>query len=279
MAYTSILLVDPFKNLLNAYQIILTDEGYSVSAALTLDEAYLLVDKEEFAIIIIEYIYPPEATETFIKRIKEKFPATYILMIANALIDEKTYEKLFLTGVDDFILKPYSPDKIIVHIKKGLKQRDLIIRLRRLEELSLLDPISEKVNIFIYNKNFFERSIRKEIKRSKRHNHKFSLLLIKISPKKEIEDRFTFFIQEFIDLLRKNTREEDFISKTNGEVGIILPETNQIGCQSLIARINKLMSTHPAFLDDKEVNQFIKTISFQSYTFPDQSEILESLKT
>jgi diguanylate cyclase (GGDEF)-like protein len=279
MSYHSILLVDPFKNLVNAYQIILRDEGYSVNSALNLEEAYSLVKKEEYSIIIIEYIYPHEATEGFIRKIKEDFPATYILMVANATIDESTYERLFMVGVDEFILKPYSPDKIIVHIKKGLKQRDLILRLKVLEKLSLLDPISERISNLIFNRNFFERFLRQEIKRSKRHNHNVSLLLIKVSNKeKEKESHFDNFLREFLELLRKNTREEDFICKSNGEVSIILPETNKDGCNALLNRINKLIETYSIFQRDKALGKFIKTLSFQSYTFPEQSKILESLK-
>lgn len=278
MTKSSILLIDPFKNLVNAYQIILRDEGYSVDSALNLEEAYSLVKKEEYAIIIIEYIYPHEATEGFIKKIKEDFPATYILMIANATVDEKTYERLFSVGVDEFILKPYSADRIIVHIKKGLKQRDLILKLKGLERISILDPISEKISSLIFNRNFFMKFISQEIKRSKRHNHEFSLVIIKISEKEKIEKQFDFFIKEFIELLRKNTREEDFISKNNGEIGIILPETNSTGCQALLERLNRLIESHPTFKADKDLNRFIKTLSYQSYTFPDQSEILESLK-
>lgn len=278
MTKHSILLVDPFKNLVNAYQIILRDEGYCVDSALNLDEAYSSVKKREYAIIIIEYIYPHEATEGFIKKIKEDFPATYILMIANATIDEKTYERLFSVGVDEFILKPYSADRIIVHIKKGLRQRDLILKLKGLEKNSLLDPISEKIDSFIFNRIFFEKFITQEMKRSKRHNHSFSLVVIKISDKEKVEKQFDFFIKEFIELIRKNTRQEDFISKNNGEIGIVLPETNSIGCKAMLSRINRLLESHPAFKEDEFFRKFAKTLSYQTYTFPDQIEILESLK-
>ncbi len=274
----SILLVDPFKNLVNAYQIILRDEGYLVDSALNLEEAYSLVKKVEYSIIIIEYIYPHEATEGFIKRIKQDFPATYILMIANATVDEKTYERLFTVGVDEFILKPYSADRIIVHIRKGLKQRDMILKLKGLERFSLIDPVSEKISVLIFNRNFFEKFISQEIKRSKRHNHSFSLVLIKISEKEKIEKQFEIFIKEFLELIRKNTREEDFISKNNGEIGIILPETDYSGCQAMLSRLNRLIESHPAFRSDEVLNRFVKTLSYQSYTFPDQSEILKSLK-
>ena len=40
MPKNSILLIDPFKNLLNAYRLILEEEDYRVETALNLKEAY-----------------------------------------------------------------------------------------------------------------------------------------------------------------------------------------------------------------------------------------------
>jgi len=97
-----------------------------------------------------------------IQWVKKINPETYIIMVTNAIIDEKTYEKLFTIGVDDFILKPYSPDKILVHIKKGLKQRDLIFKLQRLEKLSFLEPLLKKFKSLFsmqsFSRNVFDRN-------------------------------------------------------------------------------------------------------------------------
>ncbi|MGQ9776889.1 MAG: response regulator [Thermodesulfobacteriota bacterium] len=142
----SILLIDPFRNLVNAYQILLREEGYEVESSLNLEEAYSYILKKSYSIILLEYLYPYEATEEFIRKIKRDSPETYLIMIANALIDGETYERLFNAGLDEFILKPYSPDKILVHIKKGLKERERIIEIEKLKRLNLVDPISEKLN-------------------------------------------------------------------------------------------------------------------------------------
>ncbi len=278
MIFHSILLIDPFKNLVNAYQIILREEGYSVESALNLEEANSHLIEKKFSVIILEYLYPYKDTEEFIRKIKHNSPETYIIMIANALIDGETYERLFNTGLDEFILKPYPPDKILVHIKKGLKQRELILQLDGLKRLNLVDPISDKLNRIIFNRNFFATSLKKELKRSKRHNHPFSIILIKISTEGVEKDQLNEFNKEFLDLIRKNTREEDVVSKNNGEVGLLLPETNRIGCQALQRRLEGLINEYPLFQPDKALGSIIKSLSFQSITFPDQSDTLESLK-
>ena len=126
MSVHSILLIDPFKNLLNAYRMVLEEEKYSVETALNLKEAYEFLNKKEYCVIITEYIPPFETTDYLIKWAKGKTPETYIIVVSSAFVDEKTYGNLFDIGVDDFILKPYSPEKILVHVRKGLKLRDLI---------------------------------------------------------------------------------------------------------------------------------------------------------
>jgi PleD family two-component response regulator len=279
MPHHRILLIDPFKNLLNAYRIILEEENYLVETSLNLEDAYELFKKRQYSVIITEYIPPFEANDDMIQWVKKNTPETYIIMVTNASVDEKTYEKLFAIGVDDFILKPYSSERILVHVKKGLKQRDLIFKMKELERLSLLEPITKEIQGFIFNAIFFKSCLRQEIKKSKRHHHPFSLLLIQMPAKEEIGDRFDSFYMELVKIVKRYTREEDMVGKNNGEIGILLPETDQIGSQALIQRLLNLIHTHPQFKSDDVLRPHIQTLSFQSFTYPDQFAIPESLKT
>lgn len=276
----SILLIDPFKNLVNAYHILLEEEGYSVEVALNLNDAYALVNKNKYDIMIIEYVSPLVNSEEIIDRVKKFFPETYILMVTNATIDEETYERLFTIGVDDFILKPYSPDKILVHLRKGLKQRDSILQLQKLKRLNLLDYITEEINGLVFNRVFFEKGFRQEFKKSRRHQHPFSLLLILTAlEEKERQGRsFEKFYTELIKMIRRSSMDEDIVCKNNGEISLILPETDQKGCEALMNRLLNIIQTHTLFKSDEVLKSYAQTISFQSYSYPTQFEIPESLK-
>jgi PleD family two-component response regulator len=274
-----ILLIDPFKNLLNAYHIILEEENYLAETALNLKDAYELFKKRQYSVIITEYIPPFETTDYMIQWVKKNSPEVYIIMVTNAIVDEKTYEKLFTIGVDDFILKPYSPERILVHVKKGLKQRDLILKMQELERFSLLEPITEKIQAVIFKTIFFKRCLRQEIKKAKRHHHPFSLLLMQMPTKEEIGDRFDSFYMELVKIVKRYTREEDMVGRNNGEIGIILPEIDQIGSQALIQRLLNLIHTHPQFKSDNVLMPYLQTLSFQSFTYPDQFAVPDSLKT
>ncbi|MBP1698587.1 MAG: nitrogen assimilation regulatory protein NtrX [Deltaproteobacteria bacterium] len=278
MSDNRILLVDPFKNLLNAYRIILEDEKYLVETTSSLKDAYELLYEGQYSVIITEYIPPFETTEYMIQWVKEKSAVTYIIMVSNAFVDERTYERLFAIGLDDFILKPYSPDKVLVHIKKGLRQRDLMIKMKEFERLSVLEPVTKEIRGFIFNAIYLKTCLRQEIKKAKRHHRLFSLLLIQMPTEEKMGDRFYNFYVELVRIFRKYTREEDMVGKNNGEIGIILPETDQIGSQALIQRLLNLIHTDPQFSSDDVWKAYAQTLSFQSFTYPDQFAIPESLK-
>ena len=273
-----ILLIDPFKNLLNAYRMIFEEEKYRVETSLNLRDAYELLRRRQYSVIITEYAPPFENTDYMIKWVKRNAPETYIIIVTNAAIDEKAYENLFAMGVDDFILKPYSPERILVHVKKGLKQRDLILKVQELERLSLLEPITEKIQEVIFNIMFFKRCLRQEIKKARRHRHPFSLLLIQVPDKEKINDRFDIFYTELVRIVKKHTREEDMVGKNNGEIGILLPETDQAGSEALMQRLSRLVQAYPQFKSDKLLEAYVPTLSFQSFTYPDQFSIPEPLR-
>ena len=273
-----ILLLDPFKNLLNAYRMILEEENYLVETALNLRDACQLVKRRHYSVIITEYAPPFESTDYMIKWVKRNSPETYVIIVTNSAIDEKTYENLFAIGADDFILKPYSPERILVHVKKGIKQRDLILRVKELERLSLLEPITEEIQEVIFNIMFFRRCLRQEIKKARRHHHPFSLLLIQMPDKRKVNDRFESFYTELVRIVKKHTREEDMVGKNNGEIGILLPETDRTGSEALVQRLSELILTHPEFKSDSLIGPYIRTLSFQSFTYPDQFSIPEPLR-
>ena len=278
MSPPQILLVDPFKNLLNAYHMILEDEQYLIDTAFSLKEAYHLFEERQYFVIITEYIPPFEATDEIINWIKGNHPETYIIMVTNATIDEKTYEKLFTLGVDDIILKPYSPAKILVHIRKGLRQREFILKHQLLERLNLLEPITERIEGLIFNADFFKRCLLQEIKKARRHHHSFSLLLIESPSRGKIGDLMDLFYPEFLKILKKNIREEDLIGKDNGEIGIILPQTDQPGSKALMQRLFNIIKEHQPFKSDNSLEKYAQTISFQLFTYPDYFSIPEHLR-
>jgi diguanylate cyclase (GGDEF)-like protein len=278
MAENWILIVDPFKNLLNAYRMILEEEKYFVETAFNLRDAYRLFEIRRYHVVMTEYFTPFETTHHMIQWLKQNTPEIYIIMVSNIIIDDTTYEKLFGIGLDDLILKPYPPEKILVHIKKGLRQRDLILQNQELERQSLLDPVTRQIQEFIFNSIYFKKLLRQEVKRAKRHQHPLSLLLIQIPTKGKIGDRFESLDIELAKIFRRFVRAEDMVGRENSNFGILLPDTDRSGSQAVVQRLSNLIQIHPTFQSDEVLRPIIQALSFQSFTYPKEFEIPESLR-
>ena len=272
-----ILLVDPFQNLVNIYRAILEEEKYSVETATNVDEALHRLSLRQYSVFITEYFYPLEDTCRMIQWLKHASPETYILMVTDADVDETTYETLFDIGLDDLILKPYPPEKILVHVKKGIRQRDIILEKQQVERQTFLDRVAQRIQQPIFNSVYFRKCLRQELKRARRHKHPLSLLLLRIPPGEVLGDRLENFCVELARLLRTHTREEDLVGRENGNFGILLPETDQGGSGAVVKRLSHLIQSHPAFDSDEFLKTVVEALSFQSFTYPERFFIPESL--
>ena len=275
----NILIIDPFKNLLHVYRMILERERYRVETASHLTEAAQKLLKEDYAVLISEFLPPFEETFQMLQRVKEQSRETYIIIVTNAIVDENAYERLFDIGVDDLILKPYSPRKILTHVKKGFRYRNMMIHKKELERASLTDPITLRIQHPIFNPAHFRKCLRQELKRSKRHQRPLSLLLLKVPSDGITENQLERVLIELIRTLRINTREEDIVGRENGRFGILLPETDEAGSQAVVKRLLGLIKNPPPFQTEESWRPFVETISFQTFTYPDKFSIPGSLSS
>jgi PleD family two-component response regulator len=277
MSDNLILLLDPYKSLLATYRTILEGQNYVVQTALNLDEAFRKCSLEQCAVFITEYISPLEEICRLIQWLKHRCPETYIIMVTHADIDNTTYEALFEIGLDDLIFKPYPPDRILVHIRKGIRQRNLILRKQEAEKQSLLDPVTIQIQQPIFNPTHFRKCLRQELKRAKRHQHPLSLLLIRLPAEAMLGERFELFCKELAKLVRTYTREEDLVGRENGNFGILLPETDHAGSQALLKRLTRLIQDEQSLRSDEAMRPYTETLSFQSFTYPEEFLVPESL--
>ena len=272
MSGHSILLLDPSKNLLNAYRMILEGESYLVDTALTTAEVFRLLAWRQYSVIITEYFpHPEQETSSMIQWVKQNSPETCIIMITNTLIDGRVYENLFASGLDDLIVKPYPPEKVLVHIRKGLRQRDLILQKQELEKRASLNAIFQQ-------SGRFKESFRQELKRARRHRHPLSLLTLHVREREKTEDQIDRLFSEIVKVLRKYLREEDILGRDSGNLGILLPETGHAESQTLLQRLSSLVQAHPVFQSDKTFSSTIQSLSFESFTYPDTGFVPESLR-
>jgi two-component system cell cycle response regulator len=269
----SLLLVDPYKNLLHAYRILFEQVGLPVETAANMEEARVRLSEKGYALVLSELFFPDIDVLSFWKDIKSRHPETYLILMTDSPVDEEGYERIFEAGADDLIVKPFPPERLLVHIRRGLR-RALIMEQEKLARFNLVDPISQEIEQIILNHDYFKRSFRQEIKRARRYQDPVSLLLVKTGAPETKEHEKGSFLVELAKLLRKSTREEDIIGRENGGFGILLYKTGRQGSTVLKERLNHLIQYHSTLQVDS-FQPFLKETRLESFTYPDETSIPE----
>jgi DNA-binding NtrC family response regulator len=134
MAQETILILDNERHVQWTLRILLESEGYSIITADTIEIALGHFAKNGVSGLIAEYYIDQFCTLEAIRDLKTKFPEIYVMMLTNHEVNGGKYKEILNSGVDDFFKKPFSIEKIFLHLKKGLRQREILIQKSRLEQ-------------------------------------------------------------------------------------------------------------------------------------------------
>jgi c-di-GMP phosphodiesterase len=147
----------------------------------------------------------------------------------------------------------------------------------KLQELSDRDYLTG-----LYNRRKFEEFLTYEVKRSVRHQHKFSVLMIDLDNFKYINDTYghasgDLVLKEVTEIFGSNLRNADILARIGGdEFAVILPETPY---ENGYAVVEKLRSNLESASISLMFDQISLTASFGIAEYPDQGENIESLMT
>ena len=115
-----ILIVDDEKMIRNVVKEYAEFEGYETAEAENGMEAVELCRKEDFDIIIMDILMPRLDGYSAVKEIRKTKQIPVIMLSARG----EEYDKLFgfEIGVDDYVVKPFSPKELLARIKAVLKR-------------------------------------------------------------------------------------------------------------------------------------------------------------
>lgn len=115
-----ILIVDDEKMIRNVVKEYAEFEGYETREAEDGMAAVEICRKEDFDIIVMDIMMPRLDGYSAIKEIRKTKPIPVIMLSARG----EEYDKLFgfEIGVDDYVVKPFSPKELLARIKAVLKR-------------------------------------------------------------------------------------------------------------------------------------------------------------
>jgi len=120
--YIPILLLEGKRNILWPSKTFLEERGYDVHTAMSRKEAIDQIGRHHFSALITEYIVEGAITLNIVRQVKSINPETYVLLLTNVGLDPKAHEEVIAAGIDDYFVKPFPLEKILVHLEKGMKE-------------------------------------------------------------------------------------------------------------------------------------------------------------
>ncbi|OFZ23371.1 MAG: hypothetical protein A2202_02640 [Bdellovibrionales bacterium RIFOXYA1_FULL_36_14] len=170
----------------------------------------------------------------------------------------------------------FNEEKLCEMLKSIQEHISLVLDNFLLYEKSVRDGLTN-----LYNVRYFKSSLLKELKRTRRHEHSCSLIMIDIDFFKKINDSHGHptgdsVLRKVSDIFLDCTRETDIVSRCGGEeFSIILPETPTEGALIVAEKIRKT-TEETKFYSNANV-QISVTLSLGIATFPEDADVIESL--
>ena len=134
MSKDTILILDKEFHTQWTLKTVLESEKYIVLAVDTIHRAVQNFREFEISGLVTEYRVDHSATLEMVRELKRSFPELYVMMLTYENLEEKEYRRIMNSGIDDLFLKPISVERILIHLKKGLRHRRILIQKKRLEE-------------------------------------------------------------------------------------------------------------------------------------------------
>lgn len=129
-----ILIIEDDLSIHNSLDELLKQENYITYNAYSGSEALLLLEKNNFDLILLDLMLPGTSGEEIIKRVND---IPIIVLSAKVSCDDKV--NCLLSGARDYITKPFRNKELLARIEVQLRLKTNSKQLLKYKELELLD--------------------------------------------------------------------------------------------------------------------------------------------
>jgi len=120
-----ILIAEDDRELRQLFSHVLTKNGYDVKGVSNGEEALNAMDNDFYDLIISDIMMPVMDGYTFVRMLRESNITTPVLMItAKDTFDDM--QKGFLSGTDDYMVKPINVNEMLLRVQALLRRAQLI---------------------------------------------------------------------------------------------------------------------------------------------------------
>ncbi|MGA4718623.1 response regulator transcription factor [Fictibacillus nanhaiensis] len=119
---TNILIVDDDRNILKLIDTFLSGIGYKIYQAQDGLEALKILRHTSCELAVVDVMMPYMDGYNLTKEIRENYDIPIILLTSKNQIEDK--EQGYLSGTDDYLVKPFEPKELLFRIKALLRRYD-----------------------------------------------------------------------------------------------------------------------------------------------------------
>lgn len=130
-----ICIVEDEQEIIKNLKILLTEEGYDVGTACSRQEAFKILKKERFDLILLDLILPDGSGYSLCSSIRKERDIPIIML--TAMDDEASVVTGFDLGADDYVIKPFRPMELLSRIRNVLRRSEKNQSVYMVENLSL----------------------------------------------------------------------------------------------------------------------------------------------
>ncbi|MDO4554881.1 MAG: response regulator transcription factor [Lachnospiraceae bacterium] len=132
-----VLIVDDEKEIADLLGVYFENEGFEVSTAATVAEAWHKITSESISIALLDIMLPDGDGFSLCKKIREEYLFPVIMLTAKSEEMDKITGLTF--GADDYVTKPFRPMEVVARVKAQLRRTNRYNRSQEHEEDSYMN--------------------------------------------------------------------------------------------------------------------------------------------
>lgn len=235
-----ILVVDDDAAIRDSLSEFIEMANYCSHQASSAEEALDILKSNKINVVITDIMLPGLDGLELTDLIKKGYDSDVIVMTGYS--GSYSYEEAINKGASDLVFKPVRYKELLLRLKRVLREQSLtrerVQMLGKLQKLAITDGLTK-----LYNSRYFYNQIDLEVDRTKRYQHKLSLLLLDIDRFKDYNDTYGHLegdkvLMRIGEIIKACLRKMDTAYRYGGEeFTILLPETNAEEAEHVAERI------------------------------------------
>lgn len=248
-----VLLIEDSQSIADAVTALMRENGSSIAHFKRIKDAQTAIQATDFDLIISDYYLTDNETGAeviqFVRNLTDQDKANTPILVVSS---ESNYEKrnaLLKQGANDFILKPYDRDELLVRASNLITSARLLkqsrAQQRELLRMALTDQLTG-----LYNRHSLYDLGPKYVSNAKRNKSPMSMLVIDLDHFKKINDTHghstgDVVLQGIGRMLEQDCRSGDIVARFGGEEFVaLLPNCDlsnaKLKAEQILAKIAAL---------------------------------------